>query len=65
MQYVQIVMEALEAPMKVKELRVEYKKSAVYGNIIKPIITVEPERTVVLLFDEEKKPYVIVEFTGE
>lgn len=64
-QYVQMALEVLDHPMKVKELRVEYKKSAVYGNMIKPIITSDEERTVVQLCDESKEPYAIVEFIGE
>lgn len=64
-QYVQMALEVLKEPMKVKELRVEYKKSAVYGNMITPTVIIDETRTVVQLCDEEKKPYAIVEFIGE
>lgn len=64
-QYVQMALEVLKEPMKVRQVRVEYKKSAVYGDIILPKIAVEEERTVVELCDMDGKPYAVVEFIGE
>ena len=64
-QYVQMALEVLTEPMCVKQVRVEYKKSAVYGDIILPKISVEEERTVVELCDMDEKPYAVVEFIGE
>ena len=45
-----------------KQVRVEYKKSAVLGNMIYPKMAVEAERTVIELCDEERKPYAVLEF---
>lgn len=61
-QYVQMALEALKEPMDVKKLRVEYKKSAVYGDIIYPRTAYEKDRTVVELCDGAGKAYAAVEF---
>lgn len=64
-QYVQMALEALGEELNVRQARVEYKKSAVYGDRILPRIAKEKERTVVELCDTEARPYAIVEFIGE
>ena len=64
-QYVQMALEVLPEEMEVSQVRAEYKKSAVYGDIILPKIAKEEERTVIELCDTEGKPYAIVELTGE
>ncbi len=64
-QYVQMALEALEEDLSVRQLRVEYKKSAVYGDMILPKIAREEERTVVELCDKEGNPYAVVELIGE
>lgn len=64
-QYVQIALEALEEEIKVRQVRVDYKKSAVYQDIILPRIAKEEERIVVELCDREGKLYAVVEFIGE
>ena len=46
-QYVQMALEVLEEEIPVRQLRVEYKKSAVYGSEILPKVALEAERTVV------------------
>ena len=48
-----------------KEVRVEYKKSAVYNDVIYTKIAREEERTVVTLSDAEDNTYAIVELIGE
>lgn len=60
-QYVQMALEVLPGEMEVQNLRVEYKKSAIYGDMIHPKLAVEDERTVVELCDEAGKPYAVVE----
>ena len=47
--------------MKVRQLRVDYKKSAVLGDTIYPKVAQESERTVVELCDGDGKPYAVVE----
>ena len=44
------------------EERVEYKKSAVMGDIIYPKMAVEEQRKIVELCDAEGNPYAVVEF---
>lgn len=60
-QYVQMALEMVPGDIQVRQLRVDYKKSAVLGDMICPRITVEQERTVVELCDLDGKPYAIVE----
>ena len=64
-QYVQMAMEVLREDMRMRQVRVEYKKSAVYGDVILPKIAEETSRTVVELCDMEETPYAVVEFVGE
>lgn len=60
-QYVQMAMEMLPKDMRVHQLRVDYKKSAVQGDIIRPKVAEEPERTVISLCDEAGKEYAVLE----
>ena len=60
-QYVQMALEVLPREMKVRQLRVDYKKSAVRGDTIYPKVAQETERTVVELCDGDGKPYAVVE----
>ena len=60
-QYVQMALEVLPREMSAGQLRVDYKKSAVLGDIIYPKVSREAERTVVELCDAEGKPYAVVE----
>lgn len=61
-QYVQLTVEVLPDDFRVHEVRVEYKKSAVYGDKIVLKRAVEESRIVVELCDAEDVPYAIVEF---
>lgn len=60
-QYVQMALEMLPRDIMVHMLRVDYKKSALLGDMIFPRIAYEKERTVVELCNEDKKPYAIIE----
>lgn len=64
-QYVQMAMEVLPDDFVVRQLRVEYKKSAVYGDKIVLKMGAEEGRTVVELCDEAENAYAVVEFIGE
>lgn len=64
-QYVEMALEALAEEIQVREIRVEYKKSARYQDIIVPKIAREENRTVVELCDTQDKPYAVVELMGE
>ena len=63
--YVQMAMEVMPSEFSAKEVRVEYKKSAVCGDKIIVKIAKEEERTVVELCDEQGALYALVEFKGE
>jgi hypothetical protein len=43
-------------------MRAEYKKSAVWNNIIYPKVGIGEDRCTVLLGDEAGKPYAVIEF---
>ena len=60
-QYVQMALEMLPKDTDVRQLRVDYKKSAVLGDVIYPKISEEPGRTVAELCDADGKPYAVVE----
>lgn len=64
-QYIQMAMEVMPDGYQPQKLRVEYKKSAVYGDIIVIKKVIEEARTVVALCDPEGAHYAVVEFTGE
>ena len=61
-QYIQMALEVLPECGRAKKIRVEYKKSAVYGDKIVLKKAVEESRIVVELCDTENTPYAIVEF---
>lgn len=63
-QYVKLALEVLE-DVQVKEVRVEYKKSAMYQDIVYTKLARENDRTVVTLSDAEDNTYAIVELIGE
>jgi len=60
-QYVQMALEILAEDIPIKRLRVEYKKPAVYGDVIYPKMAQDSTRTVIELQDEGGNPYTIVE----
>ena len=61
-QYVQMALEFLPADRQFRQIRVEYKKSAVLGDVIYPKRSREEERTVIELCAENGRPYAVVEF---
>ncbi|MEG0355457.1 MAG: thioesterase [Lachnospiraceae bacterium] len=60
--YVQMAGEFVPEERRFHQVRVSYKKAAVYGDIIYPRMAKEEERTVVELCDESGSPYAIVEY---
>lgn len=60
--YVLIAEEFLPADFKVGELRVEYRKAAMLGDILYPLVEELEDRVTVVLADQEKNPYAIIEF---
>ena len=60
-QYVQMALEMVPGDIQVQQARVDYKKSAVLGDMIYPKLSKEQERTVIELCDAGGKPYAIIE----
>ncbi len=63
--YIEMALELLTKELYLGQIRVEYKKSAVYGDIIYPMIHEEEKKTIVKLCDEGGRLFAAVEFTGE
>ena len=61
-QYVQMALEFLPDDLQIAQLRVEYKKAAVLGDMIYPKLSKEADRIVVELCDEPAKPYADLDF---
>ena len=64
-QYVQMALEFLPDDLQIAQLRVEYKKAAVLGDMIYPKLSKEADRIVVELCDKQAKPYAVLEFKEE
>lgn len=62
--YVLIAEEFLPQDFKVRELRVEYKKAAMLGDVMHPFVEEQEEKITVVLADEEENPYAVIEFFG-
>lgn len=60
-QYVQMALEMLPGDIQVRQTRVDYKKSAVLGDMVFPRLSREADRTVVELCDAQENLYAVVE----
>ena len=63
-QYVRMAMDYVPEKFEVRQLRVEYKKQAVLGDEINPVVCSTDEAYVISLNKEDGKPYCIVEIAG-
>lgn len=61
-QYVKMAMLALGVERRAKEVRVEYKRQAVLGDTIIPVVYNERNQSFVALNGEDGKTYTIVQF---
>ena len=61
-QYIKIASVYLPDDFKIVQMRAEYKSQAHLGDVIFPYIYKEDNKMIVSLCNEEKKPYVVVEF---
>lgn len=61
-QYVRMAQECLPRSLRVAMLRAEYRKSAVYGDIIYPMVAETEDGYVVSLNDSEGKAFAVVAF---
>ena len=63
-QYISMAMAYLPENFAIRQMRAEYKKSALLHDIVVPIIVTEADRVTVSLCSEDESPFVIVELTG-
>ena len=61
-QYIKMASVYLPENFVIGQMRAEYKSQAHLSDVIYPYIYKEENKVVVCLCDEEKKPYVVVEF---
>ncbi len=61
-QYIEMAQVYLPENFAVRQMRADYRKSAVLGDMIYPLVFEEPGRITVTLADEKEKPFAIVEF---
>lgn len=62
-QYIRMAMSYLPQGTRIRQMRAEYKKQALLGNVIRPYVATDHKQLyVVELCDEEGKPYANVEF---
>ncbi|MDD6482043.1 MAG: thioesterase [Lachnospiraceae bacterium] len=59
--YVQVALEYLPEDFSLKEIRVEYRKAAVQGDVLLPRVTMQEEQVVVALCAEDSSVYALVE----
>lgn len=64
-QYIQMAREFIPEDFVVKQMRVEYKKQAVYGAIITPKVSCTDGTYTITLCDQEEAPYAVIEFIEE
>lgn len=62
-QYIKMASVYLPEHFVIRQMRAEYKNQARLGDVIYPYIYRENNKVIVCLCNEEKKPYVVVEFT--
>ena len=62
-QYIRMAADYLPEDFPVHQLRVEYKRQAVLGNVMIPEVYMEANKATVVLNAEDQEPYAVVEFT--
>lgn len=61
-QYLNMAYAAVEENIQVKQMRAEYKKSAMAGDVIQPIVYKEENRYVITLNSEKNEIFAVIEF---
>ena len=62
-QYIRMAADYLPEGFVIRQMRAEYKKQALLGDVFYPWIKREDEKITIALSTEAKEPYAIVEFT--
>lgn len=63
-QYIKMAEEFLPAGFLIKQMRAEYRMSAVLGDIIVPMVYRDNNTITIVLASTEGKPFTIIEFQG-
>ena len=63
--YILVAEEYLPENFKTESIRVEYKKAAVIGNMLYPEVYEQQNGVTIVLADEQKVPYAIMQFRGK
>ncbi len=61
-QYIKMAEEFLPSGFRIRQMRAEYRMSAVLGDIIVPMVCRENSTYTVVLANQEGKPFTIIEF---
>lgn len=62
-QYIQMAREYIPDDFSIRQMRAEYKKSALLGDVIYPVVEKDEGRYTVGLCDELGRPYAVVELS--
>lgn len=60
--YIKAAYNEIPEGMEIHQIRAEYKKQALEGDVLYPRYGTDHDRIVIALCDEEQKPYAMVEF---
>lgn len=60
--YILAAQEYLPEDFVIGELRAEYRKAALLGDLLYPLVTLEGDRADIVLADEAEKAYAVVQF---
>ena len=63
--YIMVAETYLPENFSVERIRVEYRKAAMLGDELFPLVYKEEDKVTIVLADEQKKPYAIVQFVGK
>ena len=62
-QYIAMAEDYLPQEIEVGQMRIEYRKQATLGKTIVPCVSKAEDKVTIVLCDEAKEPYAVVEFT--
>lgn len=62
-QYVKLALSELGSGSDISHIRIDYRKQARFQDVIYPVVYETGSETVVALYDEERKPFSVSQFT--
>ena len=63
--YIMVAEDYLPEGFETERIRAEYRKAAVLGDVLYPVIYTQENAITVVLADEENKPYAVIQFVGK